>query len=138
MNYKIITNQDALRVVSRDTCQNEVDELDLITNLREANRFAWINGCGLAAIQIGIPLRFAWFNLNDKEDILLNPKIVTRIGRQTLSEGCLSIPNKWFPVERAVEIEYITNRKKKRAKGFKARLIQHEIDHMDGILINEL
>ena len=135
-NNLIVTNIKELSQISKVTTLEEVTKLDLVNKLREANKHAWIKGCGLAAIQIGNPLRFAWFIFKGQENTLLNPAIITKIGKQTLSEGCLSIPNKNFDVERAYEINYITDGKKKKAKGFKARLIQHEIDHMNGKLIN--
>lgn len=133
----IVTNTDVLHQVSSKTTLGEVITLDLIHRLREANNTAWSDGVGLAAIQIGVPLRFSWFIIDGKEETLLNPEIISKRGKQILKEGCLSIPNIWLDIERAYEIEYITDGKKKRAKGFKARLIQHEIDHMDGKLITD-
>ena len=130
----IVTDQKILRQVSKDTTQEEVDKLELVRKIQEANKTAWTKGAGLAAIQIGIPLRFAWYRIEDKEGTLLNPKILTEFGKEILEEGCLSIPHKYTKVERAYSIEYLTNGKKKKANGFKARLIQHEIDHMNGIL----
>lgn len=111
--------------------------MQLIKRLREANSHAWCDGAGLAAIQIGVPLRFAWYKFKDKEGTLLNPVILQRYGVIKEKEGCLSIPNKYTEVERAYAIDYLTNGKRKTAKGFLARLIQHEIDHMDGILNDE-
>lgn len=134
---KIITDPRQLRVPSAETTPEQVEDLNLVERLKTANKNAWTSGCGLAAIQIGIPLRFAWFTFKGKEETLMNPKIVMGIGKTKGDEGCLSIPDKWFPIERYHEIEYISHGKKKKAKGFKARIIQHEIDHMDGIIISE-
>jgi len=134
---RIITNKGILHTVSFDTTPQEVEERHLIKLLREANKTAWTSGTGLAAIQIGIHLRFAWFIHDGKEGTLLNPVIINKWGEDTAKEGCLSIPHTWIDVKRAYEIEYLTNGKKKRARGFLARLIQHEIDHMDGILITD-
>jgi peptide deformylase len=131
---KIITDQNILRQVSKDTNQYEIDRLELVKKIQEANKTAWTKGAGLAAIQIGIPLRFAWYKFENKEGILLNPIITKSFGEDIKDEGCLSIPNKYTKVKRAWSIEYITNGKKKKASGFLARLIQHEIDHMNGIL----
>ena len=132
---KIFYKSGKLRQVSKETTLKEVEELDLINRLREANKHAWTEGCGLAAIQIGIPLRFAWFKAGKKEGVLLNPVITNSWGKDVQKEGCLSIPNKYVYVPRAVTIEYTSNGKKKgKVSGFLARLIQHEIDHMDGIL----
>ena len=133
----IITDRTILHQISKETTQKEVDELNLISRLREANKGAWTIGAGLASIQIGIPVRFAWYIVNGKEGVLLNPIINKKWGSDIAKEGCLSIPNKYTEKERAWTIEYITNGKKKKANGFLARLIQHEIDHMNGILVDE-
>lgn len=133
----IVTDKTILHQVSKVTTKEEVDNLNLIAKLREANALAWTEGAGLASIQIGVPLRFAWFINNEREYTLLNPKIITRFGSNIEEEGCLSIPNMWIKIKRAYEIEYVTDGKPKRAEGFKARLIQHEIDHMNGILITD-
>ena len=132
----IVTDKKILIQISHPTTMEEVNNLNLVFKLRNANETAWIDGCGLAAIQIGIPLRFAWFKYKDREEVLLNPNITFKIGEVEDYEGCLSIPNNYFKVKRAYQIEYISGGKIKKAKGFKAKIIQHEIDHMDGILIN--
>ena len=67
----------------------------------------------------------------------MNPKILKTWGEDIADEGCLSIPNKYIPVKRAITIEYVSGGKKKKVSGFLARLIQHEIDHMDGKLITD-
>ena len=131
----IVTDVDDLTAISKDTTEEEVTRLGLVEKIKESYTKAWTKGCGLAAIQVGYPLRFAWFIFDGKEETLLNPKILTGIGKTTMEEGCLSVPNRWEQVERYVEIEYESHGKKKRAKGFKARIIQHEIDHMNGVLI---
>jgi peptide deformylase len=134
----IVTDISVLHQVSKPTTQEEVKELNLISRLREANKTAWTKGAGLAAIQIGIPLRFSWYIYQGKERVLFNPSILNRWGEDVQEEGCLSIPNKWIKIKRAYTIEYVSNGKKKRVSGFEARLIQHEIDHMDGKLITDL
>ncbi len=132
---KIITNKDILRQVSRDTTLEEVKELDLINRLREANKHAWTPGCGLAAIQIGYPIRFSWFQWGLEEFTLLNPKILEYSGEiKKVSEGCLSIPDNYAIVSRAYKIKYISHGERRTAKVVKAQIIQHEIDHMDGVL----
>lgn len=132
---KIVTDDKTLRQISLHTTQEEVDDLKLVERLKAANGTAWTNGCGLSAIQIGIPVRFAWFIWKGKEHTLLNPEITMQRGSfVNVKEGCLSIPNSWANVKRYTMIEYTTNGKKKRAQGMKAVIIQHEIDHMNGIL----
>lgn len=134
---KIITmpeGEKTLRQVSKEINPDEVNSECLVDRLRLMNKKAWTDGCGLAAIQIGVPVRVAYLVLDGKEEILINPKIITGLGRVVRKEGCLSIPNTYTEVKRYYEIEYESAGKKKKAKGFKANVIQHEIDHMDGIL----
>ena len=134
-NDEINTDINSLRKESFEVKSHDISRLMLVQRLREANKKAWTEGCGIAAIQIGVFLRFGYVVLAGKEEFLINPKIITRLGKRISEEGCLSIPDKYFRVERAIEIEYLNDGKKKRAKGFKALVIQHEIDHMDGILV---
>lgn len=136
MMDKIITDIKELRTVSEPTSMTEVKELNLKKRLRKMVKTAWIKGAGLAAIQIGVPLRFALLILDGKEEILINPRIVIGKGKRIFkNEGCLSIPHSYVDTERFYYIEYLSgNNKIKKAINFKAILIQHEIDHMDGIL----
>ena len=132
---KIITDKKALRQISKPTTMIEVKALKLRGRLRKAVKTAWIKGAGLAAIQIGIPLRFAWLMVNGRDEILLNPEIVDGKGKRIFKEeGCLSIPHLYVDTEGYYYIEYISGGRLKKAMNFKAILIQHEIDHMDGIL----
>ena len=105
---KIVTKRRILSQISAETTLQEIEELDLLRRLRAANKTAWTKGSGLAAIQIGIPVRFAWYNHNGREGQLINPVITQRWGSDTAQEGCLSIPNKWMWVERSWTIEYET------------------------------
>jgi peptide deformylase len=135
---RIVTDKKILHQISLPTTYKEIEQLGLIKQLREANKTAWTKGCGLAAIQIGIPLRFAWYIAPDKKErILLNPVILEKWGSDTKSEGCLSIPNNYKDITRAWTIKYSSNGNIKTISGFEARIIQHEIDHMDGKLILE-
>jgi len=101
------------------------------------------DGIGLAAPQIGQLLRIIVVKPNPKEKtlILINPEI-KKFSRKkdVMAEGCLSLPNIEAPVERAVKITVqaldLNGRKIKiKAKGLSARVIQHEVDHLEGILI---
>lgn len=100
-------------------------------------------GVGLAANQIGESLSI--FIAQDKNKILtfINPKIIKFKGEEKIvEEGCLSVPNifgylKRYP-EVIVEYQDIWNKKKKlKAKGLLSQIIQHEIDHLEGILFFE-
>lgn len=98
-------------------------------------------GVGLAAPQIGIPLRLAVAEVDHKTYYLINPEI-TSYSQETIvsEEGCLSLPGQYFPILRSetVTVRYQNEKglpKKLRATGFLATVIQHEVDHLDGILI---
>jgi len=138
LSDKIITDRDVLRQISKPTTWEEVRRLCLVSRLKRANGTAWTEGVGLAAIQIGIPLRFAWYIYKGREHNLINPEIILELGQYTLKEGCLSVPNQWLDITRAYEIEYINDGKKKHAKGWRAKIIQHEIGHMNGELYDEI
>ncbi|WP_309122296.1 peptide deformylase [Paenibacillus sp.] len=94
---------------------------------------------GLAAPQIGILRRLAVLDMGDGLIELIDPRIVERQGAQTGFEACLSFPGFFGQVERAsyVRVE-TTDRQGRRvtleAEGDAARCMQHEIDHLDGIL----
>lgn len=98
-------------------------------------------GVGLAAPQIGVPLRLAVAEVDGKEYYWINPEITSLSQEKIISEeGCLSLPGEFFPVLRSetVTIKYLNEKglpKKLRAKGFLATVVQHEVDHLDGILI---
>jgi peptide deformylase len=99
---------------------------------------------GLAAPQIGIPLKFAVINhtrdRNHENLLLVNPIIISLAGkRDTKKEACMSVPGYSGDVERRkkVSIDYQDRHGTKRsleAEGFLARVIQHEIDHLEGFL----
>jgi peptide deformylase len=98
-------------------------------------------GIGLAAPQVGISLRL--IVISDEEgrgvQALLNPAIVDRGGEVTGEEGCLSIPGVFAPVTRAawvkIEARSVDGRPLAlNARGLRARVLQHEIDHLDGVL----
>jgi peptide deformylase len=96
-------------------------------------------GIGLAANQVGVARRVAVVDVEGDRFAMIDPTIVESEGRATAEEGCLSIPEAYGDVTRSerVVIEALDasgNRYRKEATGLKARAIQHEIDHLDGIL----
>jgi len=107
---------------------------DLIASMRAAP------GVGLAAPQVGVPLRVAVVEIEKKLFTLVNPEIVERSKEtQTGPEGCLSIPGYWADVERSMKVRVrALDKSGKRftttAEGFLARAFQHELDHLDGVL----
>jgi peptide deformylase len=96
-------------------------------------------GIGLAANQVGVSRRVAVVEVDGDRFAMINPRIIETEGRAVAEEGCLSIPDIYGDVTRPdrVVIEALDsagNRYRKEATGLKARAIQHEIDHLDGIL----
>ncbi len=138
----IVTNLKALKKISGElTTWHEVRELDLIERLKAANRTAWTKGIGLAAVQIGVYLRMSWFiDLEAKKEyVLINPKITKATGPVVVpKEGCLSIPDVWTTTIRFNDITVMTQGEKEPVtlefSGFPAIVVQHEIDHMNGIV----
>ena len=102
-------------------------------------------GIGLAAPQIGILERITVIDVSPEQNSLLyliNPKIVSRVGTVTTEEGCLSIPEYREKVTRSAEIEVEAQNEKGELITFPADellsvCVQHEIDHLDGILFIE-
>ncbi len=103
------------------------------------------NGIGLAANQVGIPLRFFILNLTadaaqaDGERVLINPEIVKRHSSEEAEEGCLSLPGLYGKVRRARKVKVRAfdlegNPIEIEADDLLGRAIQHETDHLDGRL----
>jgi peptide deformylase len=107
---------------------------DLIDTVQEAH------GAGLAAPQIGVPLRAIVTHVDDQLRVVINPEIVQESDEgEESDEGCLSIPGWWGPVTRklAVTVKGLgrTGRPLKiKAEGLEARAFQHEVDHLNGVL----
>jgi peptide deformylase len=96
-------------------------------------------GIGLAANQVGVARRIAVVDVDGDRFAMIDPRLVESEGRATAEEGCLSIPEIYADVTRPdrVVVEALDangNLYRKDATGLKARAIQHEIDHLDGIL----
>ncbi len=100
------------------------------------------HGVGLAAPQVGVSLRIIVVDTDDRFVPLINPRIVASEGSQTGIEGCLSLPNLHADVTRAmrVTVQGLNARGKKvtlSGEGLWARAMQHELDHLDGIVFTE-
>lgn len=99
-------------------------------------------GCGLAASQVGIMKRFCVIDVSETHTeplILVNPEIVSHEGQVNCSEGCLSIPDYREMVKRFQKIKVVAQDVKGEkieleAEDLLSRCIQHEMDHMDGIM----
>jgi len=97
-------------------------------------------GIGMAAPQVGITRRLFVAEIRGQSVCLVNPVITVRSGVDLRDEGCLSLPGLYVDVERNWQIEVQGFdvqgcRQKHRVEGLWARVMQHEIDHLDGILI---
>jgi peptide deformylase len=132
-----------LRQVSKpvDKVTDEVKTLvaDMFETMYEAP------GIGLAAIQVGVPQRVVTLDLARKDEprqpqVIINPEIVWSADeRSTYEEGCLSIPEFYEEVERPaqVKVRYTDldgNPHEVEANGLLATCLQHEIDHLNGVL----
>ena len=95
---------------------------------------------GLAAPQVGVPLRVIVIGMPEEEDlVLINPQIVRRRGERIIDEGCLSVPGYFGQIKRAESITVKgrdRNGKEARlkAEGLLAQALEHEIDHLNGTL----
>tara|TARA_B100001287_G_scaffold269835_1_gene267757 strand:+ start:424 stop:942 length:519 start_codon:yes stop_codon:yes gene_type:complete len=134
---------DILRKVSEPVDKVGKDEKILMDDMLETMYAA--NGIGLAAIQIGVPKRIIVMDLrreDGKKDprYFVNPVIKNKDqSKSTYEEGCLSVPNQFAEIDRPskCDVEYLDyNGEKKilKAEGLLATCIQHEMDHLEGIL----
>ena len=135
-------NKD-LRQISKNVDTVGKEEQKLMDDMLDTMYAA--NGIGLAAIQIGIPKRIIVMDLSKKEGekeplYFVNPIIIERnTDKSTYEEGCLSVPNQFAEIDRPskCDVEYLDYQGKKKllkAEGLLATCIQHEMDHLEGIL----
>ena len=126
-----------LKQISKPVLKITEDVAELTEQMQIIMRAA--NGVGLAAPQLGILQRIIVYDAGDGFHALINPKILQRRGTQVGVEGCLSIPGLQGDVERAAEVvvkaqDQFGKPVRIRGEGLAARVLQHEIDHLDGIL----
>jgi peptide deformylase len=134
---------------SQPVSQLNTPELDeLLRDMRDT--MAHLNGAGLAAPQIGVPLRVVIFGVTANprypdvepvpETVLVNPVLTPLSGEEEEGwEGCLSVPGMRGWVPRWRKLRYRGYDEKGRllqrdVEGFHARVVQHEVDHLDGVL----
>ena len=102
-------------------------------------------GIGLAAIQVGVPKRIIVLDISPKDApkdpmFFVNPEVVLKSdSKSTYEEGCLSVPGQFAEIDRPDKchikyIDYYGNQKEIKAEGMMATCIQHEMDHLEGIL----
>ena len=145
MTVKIIITEPnkSLRQISEVVEKVGKDEQKLMNDMLDTMYAE--NGIGLAAIQIGIPKRIIVLDISKDENAktpmyFVNPIIKKKsLEKLIYEEGCLSIPNQFAEIQRSrsCEVEYLNyngEEKLLKAEGLLATCIQHEIDHLDGIL----
>ena len=140
---KILTEPDPfLRQKSNnvDSVDDEIRKLmdDMLDTMYSAP------GIGLAAIQIGIPKRIIVIDLSKEDEkkhlYFVNPKIISKSNiNATYEEGCLSVPGQFAEIDRPDKciinyLDYNNKQQELKAEGLLATCIQHEIDHLEGIL----
>jgi peptide deformylase len=138
----ILTFEDpVLREKAKKVARIDASIQRLLDDLTETMLAA--PGAGLAANQIGIPLRVCVVKGDDKQIWgLVNPELVKKEGSQVGYEGCLSKPGWVGEVERA-ETVVVKGRNRHgkevriKSSGFIARAFQHELDHLDGVLFTD-
>ena len=138
----IVEPNKILRQVSKPVNVVDKNEQELMDDMLETMYAA--KGIGLAAIQVGIPKRIIVIDLNKDEKknpmYFVNPIIKQKNSVNSIyEEGCLSVPNQFAEIERPnkCEVEYLDFNGKKqllKAEGLLATCIQHEMDHLEGIL----
>jgi peptide deformylase len=140
---KILTEPDSfLRQTSHEVEKVDGSIQKLIEDMLETMYAA--PGIGLAAIQIGVPKRVIVIDLSKEKEkkplYFINPKVVVKSkNNSTYEEGCLSVPGQFAEVDRPNEchvsyLDYNGQRQELKAKGLLATCIQHEMDHLEGIL----
>jgi peptide deformylase len=132
---------DILRQVSKPILKVTEEHAELVAMMEVIMHAA--NGVGLAAPQLGILQRLFVYDSGDGFHAVINPKILQRKGTQVGTEGCLSLPGLYGDVERADEVvikgvDQFGKPVRIRADGMTARVIQHENDHLDGILFIDI
>ncbi|MET0480379.1 peptide deformylase [Mycetocola miduiensis] len=107
---------------------------DLLDSVRPPGR------AGVAASQIGVNLRAFSYNVDGDIGYILNPKIVETGGeKEPVDEGCLSVPGLWYPTPRYPFVRVVGNDLEGNpvelsGTGLLAQALQHEVDHLDGLL----
>ena len=141
---KILTEPDTILRKKSTTLEKVDNELRVLMDDMLETMYA-APGIGLAGVQIGILKRLIVIDLSKEKEkksplFLVNPKIITKSNNTSIyEEGCLSLPGYFAEIERPAEcqIEYIDyngKKKKMKANGLLATCIQHEVDHLNGIL----
>ena len=140
---KILTEPDPfLRQKSHDVDRVDDETRNLIDDMLDTMYAA--PGIGLAAIQVGIPKKIIVIDISKEEGktplCFINPKIILKSNNNsTYEEGCLSVPGQFAEIDRPDKchidyLDYNGTSQKLKAEGLLATCIQHEMDHLEGIL----
>ena len=140
---KILVEPDPfLRQVSEDVKKVDDELRKLMDDMLETMYAA--PGIGLAAIQVGVPKRVIVIDLSKEEErkpfYFINPRIMKKSeNNSTYEEGCLSVPGQFAEIDRPDQchisyLDYNGQKKELKAEGLLATCIQHEMDHLEGIL----
>ena len=145
MTIKAIITEpnEILRQKSKTVEKVGKEEQKLMDDMLETMYHA--NGIGLAAIQIGVPKRIIVMDISNKKEkkspmYFVDPEIINKYSEtSTYEEGCLSVPNFFAEIDRPkkCEVKYLDYNGEKqilKADGLLATCIQHEMDHLEGIL----
>ena len=129
--------EPALRSKAREVTRVDGRIKTLLNDMYETMTAA--EGFGLAAVQVGVMRRAVVINTGEGRIDLINPRIVSATGGQTGEEGCLSVPEQRGDVERPMivvveSMDIDGNERTITGEGLLARVICHEIDHLDGIM----
>jgi len=140
-NREIVKLGDpSLRVNARPVGRPDAEARTLVERMKAAMKDD--HGMGLAAPQLGVDRRVIIYRLPEDGAplrVIVDPRIISAKGEQTGTEGCLSLPFLHGDVTRAYEImvkgtDMLGRSFRRRASDLEARVIQHEVDHLDGIL----
>ena len=136
----VLRNKTARVETIDDTIQRLIE--DMVETMHAAP------GVGLAANQVGVPLQVAVIDLSTREEqenrhpllVLINPEILSTQGSVIAEEGCLSIPEYAEKVKRAARVTVRAQDRRGKpfeieADGLMAKALQHEIDHLNGLLL---
>lgn len=137
----IVTGADTpiLRTKTKPVTKVTKDLLKLLKDMQETTINA--DGLGIAAPQIGRSERVCIVQMGEKLVPLVNPNITYKSPEEeTAEEGCLSLPGIWVPVPRStsIKLEYVDAKgspQERMLLNMDARVVQHEVDHLDGKLI---
>ena len=133
-------NQEFLRKKSREVTEITPRIITLLDDMIDTMRNA--NGCGLAAVQVGVLRRIVVIETEEGLFELINPVIIKKSGSQEGAEGCLSLPGKWGLTKRPGKVTVRAMDRNGQlfeltGEGLLAKAICHEVDHLDGILYTD-